>query len=163
MSALDPLDAIDVHDPRMTAVRTARLLADLARTLNYATLPGDPRLEYPSDVYMVLESLHAALSRLPQACEQLAAYLQRQRDAGVLYAERGFPHADRPGAAVEIASAELRRAAGSATLAAIAFGRAHAAISGLTRIEHPCPLAPPQRWSSALGDVLPERGRGIEP
>lgn len=54
MSSLERLDSVDVHDPKMTAVRVARLIAAYTRALNYATLPAYPRLEYPGDVYMVL-------------------------------------------------------------------------------------------------------------
>jgi hypothetical protein len=135
MSSLEPMDSVDVHDPKMTAVRVARLIAEYTRALNYATLPAAPRLEYPGDVYMVLGELHAALGRLPQVCSQLAAYLQRQRDGGLLHAERGFPHAGNPDAAVVTTFTELRQAASAANTSSAALGRAQTAISGLSQIE----------------------------
>lgn len=161
MNFLEPADSVDVHDPQMTAVRVARLLAEFARALNYATLPHDPRLEYPADVYMILGELNAALSRLPQACGQLAAYLQHQRDRGVLHAERGFPNPGNPAAAVDNASAELRQAAIAANSSAIALGRAHTAISGLSQIA-PVPSTTRPVPLRAADPATPDRGRGIE-
>ena len=162
MSSFEPADSVDVHDPKMTAVRVARLLAEYTRALNYATLPAHPRLQYPGDVYMVLGELHAALSRLPQVCSQLATYLQRQRDADVLHAERGFPHAGNPAAAVVTAFTELRQAAAAANTSSAALGRAQTAISGLSQIEPAQPGAA-RTPRSTVEPVPPDVGRGIEP
>ncbi len=168
MNFLGPKDSVDVHDPDMTAVRVARLLAEFTRALNYATLPHDPRLEYPSDVSMILMELHVALSRLPQVCSQLATYLRHHRDGGVLHAERGFPHAGNPAAAVAAASAELHLAALAAHTTSRMLGRAEAAISGLSRIErtgrrgaHPHPNAP-ELASRDVGGVPSCTGRQIQ-
>jgi hypothetical protein len=131
-AANEPPDTVDVHDAGLTAVRVAHQLDELARALNYATLPHAPRLEYVADVYTVLGSLQAALSKLPQTCGQLASFLERQQSAGVLRAERGFPHAGRPSVAVEEAVFKLAQAAVAANVTATAFGRSQTAISGLS-------------------------------
>lgn len=160
MNVLEPADSVDVHDPQMTAVRAARLLAEFARALNYATLPHDPRLEFPSDVFMILGELQAALSRLPQACDHLAFFLQRQRDAGVLYAEREFPHAGNPPEAVAYVVAELRQAAIAANTAGTALGRAQTGTSGLAQIEPAPSVVHPSRPRTAH-PTTPDAGRGF--
>lgn len=138
-AANQPVDAVDLHGADLTAAGVARQLDELARALNYATLPRAARLEYASDVYSVLGSLQAALSKLPQACGQLAAFLERHQAAGDLRAERGFPHAGRPSGAVEAAVFKLGQAAVAANVTATALGRAQSAISGLSHEEGPQP------------------------
>lgn len=141
----------------------ARQLDDLARALNYATMPRAARLEYTGDVYLVLGSLQATLSKLPQACGQLAAFLDRQQhSAGVLRAERGFPHAGRPSAAVEEAVFKLGQAAVAANVTATALGRAQCAISGLSHEDGPQPF--PARTQRSEATVSPtDRAAVVEP
>lgn len=71
----------------MTTRRAAGIaqdMAELARELNYATLPqeGYPGLEYPADVYEVIASLKVTLQRLPQALAQGGWWLHEQHEAG---------------------------------------------------------------------------------
>ena len=58
--------------------------AEALRTLNHLTLaaptPGAPGWEDVGDVYRVIGELRALTDRLPQACGQLAAGLQRLGD-----------------------------------------------------------------------------------
>lgn len=142
---------VNVHGTDLTAVRVAQQFDELARALNYATMPRAARHEYVGDVYLVLGSLQATLSKLPQACGQIVAFLERQQTAGVLRAERGFPHAGRPSAAVEAAVFKLGQAAVAANVTATALGRAQSAISGLSHDEAPQP--PPARPTSPLAPV----------
>jgi hypothetical protein len=81
-----PVPTVDVHDLQLTAVLVAGQLDDLARALNYATRGAGPRLEYAADVYKVLGSLRAAMTKVPQVCGQLADFLARQDAAGALCA-----------------------------------------------------------------------------
>lgn len=156
---------IDVHDERLTAVRAARRLDEFARALNYATLPHAVRLDYASDVYTVLGSLREALAKLPQACGQLAAFLESQQRSGVLRAERGYPHADRPNAAVAEAVFKLNQASIGADVTAAALARAQVAISGLSHDEPTVPAAQPPsaRKRPAAPVAPPARGTAIEP
>lgn len=165
MSTTRPTNAVDVHDARVTAVQIARELDELARALNYATLPGRTRLEYAADVYEVLGSLRAALAKLPQACGQLADFLARQHGDGALRAEQGFPHAGDPAAAVHAGRASLSQAAIAANVAATVCGRAQEAISGLSNVE---PDQPVRRRPHAIGGAILKdhthgRERAIEP
>ena len=161
-AANEPPDAVDVHDAGLTAVRVAHQFDELARALNYATLPRAPRLEYVADVYTVLGSLQAALSKLPQACGQVSSFLERQQSAGVLRAERGFPHAGRPSVAIEEAAFKLGQAAVAANVTATALGRAQTAISGLSH-DSVAPTSPPPPSQNAPTAAPTNRAAVVEP
>ncbi len=161
-AANEPPDAVDVHDADLTAVRVARQLDELARALNYATLPRAARLDHVADAYTVLGSLQAALSKLPQACGQLAVFLERQQAAGGLGAERGFPHAGRPSVAVEEATFKLGQAAVAANVTATALGRAQTAISGLSH-DGAAPTPPPRPSRNAPTASPTNRAAVVEP
>ena len=60
----------------------AEALSETARLLNYATLPGNGGLRYPSDVYSVLGSLAGMTRILPQALEQVADWIAAEVSAG---------------------------------------------------------------------------------
>ena len=164
-TAAEPVPTVDVHDPQLTAVLVARQLDDLVRALNYVTRAAGPRLEYAADVYEVLGSLRAALSKLPQACGQLADFLAHHNAAGTLGAERGFRHAGHPTVAVEAATFKLGQAAVAANITGLALGRAQEAISGLSHVEpdRPPARARQTRRANTAGHVAPDRGRVIEP
>jgi hypothetical protein len=161
----EPVPAVDVHDPQLTAALLARQFDELVRALNYATRATGPRLEHAADVYEVLGSLRAALTKLPQACGQLADFLARQNAAGALRAERGFPYAGHPAVAVEAAAFELGQAAVAANVTATAFGRAQETISGLSHPgfdRHPA-RGRQTRPARTADQVTPDLGRVIEP
>lgn len=126
------LPPMDPHDPAISAAALARHLDDVVRALNYATRPGDPRLGNVPDAYAVLGALHEAMAKLPQACTQIAAGLHRHESTGWLRAEQRWPHAGQPREAVIHAAALLGDAAEASATAAESFGRAQAAISGLS-------------------------------
>lgn len=71
-----------------TPSRAAETAAEALRTLNHLTLaaptPGAPGREDVGDVYRVIGEWRALTDRLPQACGQLAAGLQRLGDRGRL-------------------------------------------------------------------------------
>jgi hypothetical protein len=100
------------------AVEIAWKMAELARELNYATLPheGAPGLTGPSDVYDVAGALKTMAQRLPQACQQTSRWLDEQEAAGrVSHAKGVNPLADvtevRAGFELgESAAGELERA-----------------------------------------------------
>jgi len=67
--------------PRRDAAATiARRISEDVRALNYATLPADsyPGLDGPVDVHNTIGALMEAAGRLPQALDQLAAFLVTQ-------------------------------------------------------------------------------------
>ena len=67
-----------------TPAGAAEGAAEALRTLNHLTLtaptPGVPGWEDVGDIYRVLGELRVLTDRLPQACDQLAAGLQRLGD-----------------------------------------------------------------------------------
>ena len=110
-----PYNASDVHT-------AARLVAELVRRLNHATLGdnAEQSLPIPQDVDQVVVWLHTALSRVPQLFNQIASRVQRlegvgvddhhdgldSSDAAVMVAQhlaRAVPHIDQ-------ATTELRQA-----------------------------------------------------
>jgi len=70
-------------------MQVAYALAEAARVLNYATMPGASGLDYPGDAYSLLGALYTAAERLPQLFAQLTAFLESQRDAGNLADDQG--------------------------------------------------------------------------
>lgn len=153
------LPPVDPHDPELTALRIARHLAEVVRALNYATRPGDGRLDNGPDAYSVIGALREAMAKLPQACGQLAALLHAHDSEGGLRAERGFAHAGDPRQAVVTAAAMLGDAADASARASGALGRAQSAISGLSHGE-PEPVFFPARRSLPVSE--PTRHRGVE-
>lgn len=78
-----------------SASEIAWQMADLARELNYATLPheGAPGLKEISDVYDVAGALKTMAQRLQQACQQVPRWLVEQEDAGAITHAKGRdPH-----------------------------------------------------------------------
>lgn len=69
------------HDHELTRVIAAGI-DEAARLLNYATMPGNNGLRYPSDVASVLGDLSAAASKLPQAMQQMRQWLADEVAAG---------------------------------------------------------------------------------
>jgi len=66
----------------------ARLAAEVARFLNYATRAGEGLTE-PATVYSVTGNLAAALHALPQLLSQIGDYLSREFAAGNLADDYG--------------------------------------------------------------------------
>lgn len=129
------LTPVDPHDPSINAVQLARHLDEVVRALNYATRPGDRRLDNVPDAYDVLGALREATAKLPQALGQIAAVLHHQERAGQLHAGSGFPHAGDPRTAIVMATVALRDAAGATASASTALGQAQTAVSGLSHAE----------------------------
>jgi hypothetical protein len=125
------LPEIDPHDPTISAAELARHIDGLVRALNYATRPGDHRLASVPDAYSVIGALREAMSKLPQACHQIAASIQRSHASGELLAVPGFPHAGDPRMATWAAAAALGDAAETCAAAGAAFGQAQSAVSGI--------------------------------
>lgn len=76
--------AASVNGRAPTPAGAAEGAAEALRTLNHLTLtaptPGVPGWEDVGDIYRVLGELRVLTDRLPQACDQLAAGLQRLGD-----------------------------------------------------------------------------------
>src|SRR5262245_59361369 len=108
----------------------ARLAAEAIRFLDYAT-GGHARngLTYPANAYDVLGWLAAAAHRLPQACGQLADWLDAEHAAGRLADDRRRPVTD----LIAQARSHLGQAASAAASLGDALGRAQSAINGLYR------------------------------
>jgi hypothetical protein len=76
-----------LHGPHSddTTAGAARLAAEVARFLNYATRTGDgDGLTEPATVYTLAGNLSAAAHALPQLCGQLGDYLSREFASGNL-------------------------------------------------------------------------------
>ena len=94
----------DNDQPSATVV--AHDAAEAIRTLNHLTM-GTDGLEYPSDVYSTLGALSTMAARLPQTFQQLAGFLERQLQDGVITMDAGFAFDGDPLAAVSAASRAL--------------------------------------------------------
>lgn len=155
------IQEIDPHDPAVSAAELASHLDRLVRALNYATRPGDPRLRSVPDAYCIIGSLREAMSKLPQACHQLAAAIQGSHASGDLRAVPGFPHAGDPGQAVWIAAAALGEAAGACAAVGAAFGHAQSAVSGIAH--EPLDRSRTSRYRPApSGSAQQTPGRGFD-
>jgi len=108
-------------------MQVANTLAEAARVLNYATMPGRGGLDYPGDVHSLLGALYTATERLPQLFGQLAAFLAGQRDAGNLADDDGRDVI----AQVALASFRLGKAHGAAVTLTEELQAAQNAVSGL--------------------------------
>lgn len=91
---------------------------DAFRLLNYATMSG---LSYPSDVYSVLGQLSGGIAKLPQALEQMRAWIAREIAEGNA---RENPRYGEHGGDADAAHAALDKAVREATVHAMALGRA---------------------------------------
>ncbi|WP_019874476.1 hypothetical protein [Sporichthya polymorpha] len=157
------IQEIDPHDPAVSAAELASHLDRLVRTLNYATRPGDSRLGGVPDAYCVLGALREAMSKLPQACHQLAAAIQHSHSSGELRAVPGFPHAGDPGQAVWVAATALGEAAETCAAAGAAFGHAQSAVSGIAHERPDRTRTTRYRTRPApSGSAQRTPGRGIE-
>src|SRR5688500_3587155 len=116
----------DTMPPTGDAAVAAERAAESFRELNYATAD----LRCPGEVYEVLGGLMSMAEQVPQACGQLALWLEREADNGRLRA-RGGPFLDDVPATVASASEWLTRAAGHAEQLRHAFANAQAAVGGL--------------------------------
>jgi hypothetical protein len=115
------------HSDEHTA-GAARLTAEAIRFLNYATgHHADSGLTYPATAYDILGSLSATAHRLPQALQQLAAWLDAEHAAGRLADDHHRPVAD----LVLRAHRCLRQAGSTAASLGDALADAQNAISTL--------------------------------
>lgn len=109
---------------------------EAARMLNYATMPGNGGIVYPSTVYSVYGELMAALDKLPQALNQMATWVIEQADAGAIQENPGY---GKHGGDTEAAVTELVAGTGTACAKVhelvMALGRARSAASGLESTE----------------------------
>lgn len=92
---------------------------DAFRLLNYATMGAG--LRYPSDVYSVLGQLSGGIAKLPQALEQMRAWIAREIAEGNA---RENAHYGEHGGDANAAHAALDKAVREATVHAMALGRA---------------------------------------
>lgn len=101
-------------------------LSECVRVLNHATQSING-VDYPSTVYEVIGSVHAAVFGLDQLIRQLDARLVDQRDSGQLYDARGLD------ASMTVAHARQALAETRALLPGLnaQLGRAHSATSEL--------------------------------
>jgi hypothetical protein len=149
------LTPVDPHDANMNAIQLARHLDEVVRALNYATRPGDRRLDNVPDAYDVLGALREATAKLPQALGQIAAILHHQERANQLDAARGFPYAGDPRTAIVMATVALRDAAGATASASTALSQAQTAISGLSHTEPSTPNRSSAHRPVARGGAAP--------
>jgi len=115
------------HSDEATA-GAARLAAEAARLLNYATGPhASEGLTEPATAYRVMGDLAQAAYRLPQLCGQLGDYLAREVAAARLADDHGRP----PGLLITRARHDLDAAARHADALGAALAAAQNAIAGL--------------------------------
>jgi hypothetical protein len=69
------------HSPERTRA-VGEAISEAFRILNYATMPEKHGLAYPGDVYSVLGALSAAMSKLPQALDQMTWFIRKQVSGG---------------------------------------------------------------------------------
>lgn len=155
------IQEIDPNDPAMSAAELASHLDGVVRALNYETRPGDPRLGGVPDAYCVIGAIREAMSKLPQACHQLAAAIQQSHASGELHAVPGFPHAGNPGQAVWVAAAALGEAAETCAAAGAAFGHAQSAVSGIAH-EPPDRSRTSRHRRAPSGSAQQTSDRGLE-
>jgi hypothetical protein len=98
-----------------------RLLAELVRRLNHATLTTT--IDHPAQLDAVIGHLHTAADRLPQMCNQLAGLLGRFDQAPGLYTDTAAGQAD-PGEVIAAARGRLGYAAHVCDQVAEALGMA---------------------------------------
>lgn len=111
-------------------VECARLAAEAIRNLNHRTLPPAAGFTWPSDAYATIGELTLLAHRMPQALEQIAAYLAREHLAGRIVADWGS-YAARTDQAVEDACDALISAAAALADISDRLDRAHIATAGL--------------------------------
>jgi len=104
----------------------AWLASEAIRYLNYATGPhAAAGLTWPATVYTVAGALAEAAGRLPQACGQLAAWLDAEHAAGRLGDDHGGP----AGVLTDKARYHLDQAARHAAQLAAALTGAQSAVA----------------------------------
>jgi hypothetical protein len=120
-------------DPASDAGEAASDAAEAVHSLNYATQPAEgwPGLNYPGDVYNVLGSLAVLAEQLPQTCEQLVGFLEREVEHDRVVAVAGQPFEGEPAAAVATAAHWLQQAGGLAEQLRLALQNAQVATAGL--------------------------------
>lgn len=113
----------------------AEALSEAARLLNYATMPGNGGLRYPSDVYDVLGALAGMAHTLPQALGQMANWTATETRAGRVreHPSYGDHGGDAHAAATALAGA-MAEAAELADRLGTVLGRGQAAVRGLESI-----------------------------
>jgi hypothetical protein len=120
-------------DNKLTPAEVAAGAAESIRTLNYSTRDD---LHFPGDVYMVLGALSMLAGRLPQTLQQLANFLERQLQDGVIGIDTGTRSDGDPLTAVSAsATALLNDAAPAAATLQAALDRAQQAIGSAHYIE----------------------------
>ncbi|WP_143670262.1 hypothetical protein [Streptomyces antimycoticus] len=111
----------------MTAVELSDAAAEAIRQLNHATGKPGGGLEYPGDAYSTVANLKTLVQRLPQALEQIEAFITSLHTDGHLTSDRGRPIEDE----IDAIQAGLKWAAGDAELLAERLDQAHSALSPL--------------------------------
>jgi len=113
-------------------------LHEAFRLLNYATMPGNGGLEYPSDLYSVFGSLASALHLFPQALNQMEQWLAKETTDGYVRENAQYgKHGGDEFAALHEGQALLMDARQTATSLANRLAEIQSALSGLesTRVE----------------------------
>jgi hypothetical protein len=117
---------------REDAATIAARISEDVRALIYATLPHEdyPGLDGPVDAHTTIGALREAVGRLPQALDQIAAFLATQaRRPGL--ADDFSRYRGNPGRAVTQTAAALRDTAGPLGLLLTRLDFAHNATAGL--------------------------------
>lgn len=78
----------DISAPS-TPAQLAEQAAENIRALNHVTLPGRGELVYPSDAYSTVANLSDMAMRLPQALQQIRAFIDRLDEHQHLRSDHG--------------------------------------------------------------------------
>lgn len=108
-------------------VESANVAAEAIRALGHATFPRAGGLVFPCDAYDVLTSLAVLAARLPQAFDQVAAFLDAECEHDRVRVVDG-EHRDDPVAAVTTCAVHLETAGNAAHRLREALDAAAAAI-----------------------------------
>lgn len=114
-------------------LKAAEVFAEIVRYLNHATR-DHAALRYPSDADRLLRDVSLAVSRLPQLCEQVAAWLHAEVYAGRVDMAHGsrFPNA---GVAEDVMRLQLELAAARARELGKALDSAASVTSAMGAVE----------------------------
>ncbi|MCP2343380.1 hypothetical protein [Actinomadura rupiterrae] len=127
----EPARADAGHNPDQT-LAIADALAESARLLTYATMPGSGGLDDPGDVYTVLGSLTAAIGSLPQTLAQMSELVRDQIAQGRAVENPFYgPNSGNANASYAEMHAAIQQAGGHLAALLRDLQAAHIAVSGL--------------------------------
>jgi hypothetical protein len=123
----------DGHHDSASLLAVATALDEVARLLTYETQKG---LTYPSDVYHVLGMMNGALTKVPQALQQMREWLNHQAATGRMAENADYGRfGGNAVAAAKVAAGHMAVAENLLEQVAVQIGSAHVATTGLESVD----------------------------